>query len=40
MQRILARNTEFEANKLAREQRMPLAAAKENIQNMKGTLSR
>jgi hypothetical protein len=35
MQRILARNSEFEANKLAREQRKPLAAAKENILKMK-----
>ncbi len=35
MQRILARNFEFEANKLAREQRTPLAAAKTNLQKMK-----
>src|SRR5262249_2271414 len=35
MQRIVARNPEFEANKLAKEQRMPLAAAKERIQNLK-----
>lgn len=35
MQRILARNTEFAANKLAQEQRKPLAAAKENILQMK-----
>jgi len=35
MQRILARNLEFEANKLAREQQKPLTVAKENIQNMK-----
>lgn len=35
MQRVLARNLEFEANKLAREQRKPLAAAKETVQRMK-----
>jgi hypothetical protein len=35
MQRILARNLEFEANKLSREQRTPLAVAKTNIQKMK-----
>jgi hypothetical protein len=35
MQRILARNLEFEANKMASEQRVPLAVAKENIQKMK-----
>ena len=35
MQRILARNTEFAANKLAQEQRKPLAVAKENILQMK-----
>ena len=35
MQRILARNFEFEANKLAREQRTPLAAAKTSLQKMK-----
>ncbi len=35
MQRITARNLEFEANKLAKVQRTPLAIAKENIQNMK-----
>jgi hypothetical protein len=35
MQRVLTRNPEFEANKLAKERRMPLAAAKENVQKMK-----
>ena len=35
MQRVLARNIEFEANKLAREQRKPIAAAKENVQRMR-----
>jgi hypothetical protein len=35
MQRVLARNLEFEANKLAKEQRRPLSAAKEAVQNMK-----
>ena len=35
MQRILARNIEFEANKLAQKQRVPIAAAKERIQNMR-----
>jgi hypothetical protein len=35
MQRVLTRNLEFEANKLAKERRMPLAAAKENVQKMK-----
>jgi hypothetical protein len=35
MQRVLARNLEFEANKLAQEQRKSLAAAKESIQKMK-----
>jgi hypothetical protein len=35
MQRVLARNIEFEANKLAREQRKPLAAAKEHVQKIK-----
>jgi len=35
MRRILARNLEFEANKLAREQQRSLAAAKESIQKMK-----
>jgi hypothetical protein len=35
MQRILARNVEFEANKLARDQRKPLAVAKENVQSMR-----
>jgi hypothetical protein len=33
MQRVLARNPEFEASKLAREQQKPLSVAKENIQN-------
>jgi hypothetical protein len=35
MQRILARNVEFEANKMAREQHKPLAVAKTNIRNMR-----
>lgn len=35
MQRILARNLEFEANKLVKEQHKPLAAAKETVQKMK-----
>jgi hypothetical protein len=35
MQRVLTRNLEFEANKLAKERQMPLAAAKENVQKMK-----
>jgi hypothetical protein len=35
MQRILARNAEFEANKVAKEQRKTLAAAKQYVQRMK-----
>lgn len=35
MQRVLARNFEFEANKLAKEQQTPLAAAKESVQKMR-----
>jgi hypothetical protein len=35
MQRVVARNVEFAANKLAGEQRLSLAAAKEEIQNRK-----
>jgi hypothetical protein len=35
MQRVLARNLEFEANKFAKEQRKSLAAAKEYLQKMK-----
>jgi hypothetical protein len=35
MQRVLTRNLEFEANKLAKERQMPLTAAKENVQKMK-----
>jgi hypothetical protein len=35
MQRVLARNIEFEANKLAQKQRVPIAAAKERIQNIR-----
>jgi hypothetical protein len=35
MQRILARNLDLEANRLATDKRMPLAAAKENIQKMR-----
>src|SRR5215510_1901336 len=30
MQRVLARNVEFEANKLAKQQQKPVAVAKEN----------
>src|SRR4051812_31124919 len=35
MQRVLARNIEFEANKLAQKQHVPIAAAKERIQNIR-----
>jgi hypothetical protein len=35
MQRVLARNAEFEANKVAKEQRKTLSAAKEYVQKMK-----
>ena len=35
MQRVLARNLEFEANKLARELQKPVSVAKENIQSMR-----
>ncbi len=35
MQRVLARNLDFEANKLATQQRKPLAVAKENVKAMK-----
>jgi hypothetical protein len=35
MQRVLARNAEFEANKLAQRQHVPIAVAKERIQNMR-----
>jgi hypothetical protein len=35
MERILARNLEFEANKVAREQRKPLSVVKRNIQSLK-----
>ena len=35
MQRVLARNIEFEANKLAQKQRVPIAAAKERVQNIR-----
>jgi hypothetical protein len=35
MQRVLARNVEFEANKVAQGQRKPLAAAKEYVLKMK-----
>jgi hypothetical protein len=35
MQRVLARNPEFEANKFAREQRKPLPVAKQQVVNMK-----
>jgi hypothetical protein len=35
MQRVLARNPDFEANKLAKEMRISLAAAKDNLQKMK-----
>ena len=35
MQRVLARNLDFEANKVAKEQRKSLSAAKESVQKMK-----
>lgn len=35
MQRVLARNAEFEANKLAKETQRPLAVCKKNVENMK-----
>lgn len=35
MQRVLARNVDFEANKLAKELRKPIAVAKENVLSMK-----
>ena len=35
MQRVLARNLEFEANKLARELQKPVSVAKTNIQSMR-----
>ena len=35
MQRVLARNIEFEANKLAQKQHVPIAVAKERIQNIR-----
>ena len=35
MQRVLARNVEFEANKLAQKQHVPIAVAKERIQNIR-----
>src|SRR4051812_3762012 len=35
MQRVLARNIEFEANKLAQKQHVPIAAAKERVQNIR-----
>ena len=40
MQRVLARNLEFEANKLARELQKPVSVAKANIQSMRCTHSR
>jgi len=36
MERVLARNVEFEANKLAQKQRVSLAIAKERVQNVRG----
>ncbi len=33
LQRVLARNVEFEANKLAQNQRVPITVAKERVQN-------
>ena len=35
MQRVLARNLDFEANKLAHKERVPIAAAKERAQNIR-----
>jgi hypothetical protein len=35
MQRVLARNVEFEANKLSQKQHIPLAVAKERVQNIR-----
>ena len=35
MQRVLARNVEFEANKLAQRQHVPIAVAKERVQNIR-----
>jgi hypothetical protein len=35
MQRVLARNIEFEANKLAQRQHVPIAVAKERVQNIR-----
>jgi hypothetical protein len=35
MQRVLARNLDFEANKLAKELRKPVAVAKQNVLNMR-----
>jgi hypothetical protein len=35
MQRVLARNIEFEANKIARQQRLSLPAAKERVQRIR-----
>jgi hypothetical protein len=36
MQRVLARNVEFEANKLAQKQHVSLGVAKERVQNIRG----
>src|SRR6476469_4698910 len=36
MQRVLARNVEFEANKLAQRQHVPISVAKERVQNIRG----
>jgi hypothetical protein len=35
MQRILARNVDYEANKVAKERQVPLAAAREHVQKIK-----
>ena len=35
MQRVLARNVEFEANKLAQKQHVPITVAKERVQNIR-----
>jgi hypothetical protein len=35
MERVLARNLDFEANELAKERRIPVAAARDNVQKLK-----
>ncbi|HEY3393090.1 MAG TPA: hypothetical protein VGK58_10305 [Lacipirellulaceae bacterium] len=35
MERVLARNLDFESNKLAKERRIPVAAARNNVQKLK-----